>query len=163
MWILKVLGGCFSILVFLVPPAHAVLARVVREGEYGRFLAAELINYRSDSLMVLHDGGVRPDTLPLHSLAIVDIYRGHKVSPHNVVLGTIGGALVGALVGVISFGIRSKSGDLDPRGAIVYLRIGTAVGAGTGLTAGCLPVRSWERVFVSPGARDWLRDHRAWP
>lgn len=148
----------------LVSNAYAEVARAVREGAYNDWVAATLLRTGTDTLVVLGPESSRPETLAVDELGIVEVARGRRPRGTNMIRGFATGVVLGALVAGISYRIQYGDcrGELCGIGTAYYIGVGAAIGGGSGLAVGSFPVRSWDRIFVSPNARRWLQTNR-WP
>lgn len=144
--------------------AFATPARVAYEAAYDHWVLADVVQSGADTVVVVQGNTAPADTLPLRALGIVEIYRGRRTSGANVVFGGLVGVLAGYLVGALVFNAQNEGcSDICELGAIAYVGVGAAVGGGAGLILGAIPVRSWTRIYVSPGAHQWVDTHRTWP
>ena len=142
----------------------AEAARAVREGAYAQWVPARVLGDGPDALAVLNPSSPLAETLAVRSLGIVEVESGLRPSSVNMIRGLCFGLALGFVATGISYKLQSGDchGEDCGLGAGGYILTGTAIGGGVGLAIGTIPVRSWDRIFVSPGARRWL-DSQRWP
>jgi len=104
-------------------------------------------------VIVGRSGDTACDTLPLRSLAIVEVSDRTKTSGFRalggLVLGATAGALAGGLTAVIAS--RSRGGeDLGNLPAVFGGGIGAVFGGFAGLIIGQNPVPVWDRLYGAP-------------